>query len=269
MLDKTKINLKSISGRQKDNANFKRFYRNNQGQSLIELIATVSFVSIALIAVLSLILISLVTQRRSSNYYTAVNLAREAIEAVRNIRDSNWLAIEYQQNEGSGNVQWNDNLQSPPPTTIYSAVLKFNPDAIISNPATPSRFSFDFIDAEEQLDQQSLICKKELGNTTIYLDCSSCIIDCQTTSFGRKVYLKPICDGNTDFHGSFLLSRGDVCPEDAASGETLHNFICNNGGSCDNDTVPQIGVRSTVEIFWTEGGQKHSLKVTEDIYNWR
>ena len=237
-----------------------KFYKNNKGQSLIELSVSVGITSMALITILSLITVSIITQRKSSNYYTAVNLAREAIEAARNIRDTNWLLIEQQENAGSVTTKWDDNLHD---SLTYSAVLRFDPDNVF--PTTQSKYLFDFTEIGSILDSRKIIYKKNLvGNGTIYLDYATvagCFNDCSETTFKRWVYLKPICDGSYPNRPVSL----DNCDKD----QITNNFICNNGGACDPNSAPQIGIRVIVEVNWQEGSKSNSLKLVEDLYNWR
>ena len=74
----------------------------NKGQSLLELIVAIGIILACTIATLTLVITSIQAGRKGSDKIIATNLAREGIEIVRNIRDSNWL---------SGN-SWNERLSS-------------------------------------------------------------------------------------------------------------------------------------------------------------
>lgn len=63
-----------------------------RGQSLLEAVIAVSVVIIAAAAMLTLTTRSLTSERDTADTLIASNLAREGIEAVHAIRDSNWLA---------------------------------------------------------------------------------------------------------------------------------------------------------------------------------
>lgn len=235
----------------------KKFFKNQHGQSLIELSVAIGIISIALLAVISLVLMSLVTQRRSGNYYIAINLAREAVEVARNIRDTNWLIIEqeeYLDSIGAGefdpNPNWDDNLYK---SAIYSSTLRFMPEK------QQDRFFFDFDNYSEQ-DQE--IYQRDFSAPsphTIYLDYVSCINydDCKKTNFKRLIQLKPICDGK-------LVASLPDCNKDPSIG----HLICEDGGYCDV-SAPKIGIRVTVSVSWQEGGNPHNLELIDDIYNWR
>ena len=64
---------------------------NQKGQSLLELLVALSILVVALTATIVLIVTSINAGREARNKLVATSLAREGIEIVRNIRDSNWI----------------------------------------------------------------------------------------------------------------------------------------------------------------------------------
>ncbi len=77
-------------------------YQNQKGQSLIEAIVAISVIIIGLLTALTLASFSLSAQGESGAQIIATSLAREGVEVVRNIRDSNWLAIDAGELPASG-----------------------------------------------------------------------------------------------------------------------------------------------------------------------
>lgn len=67
-------------------------YQCQHGQSMLEAIAAVTVITVGITGVMALTGNNLVVSSASSQQVVAINLAREAIEVVRNFRDSNWLA---------------------------------------------------------------------------------------------------------------------------------------------------------------------------------
>jgi Tfp pilus assembly protein PilV len=63
-----------------------------RGQGLLEAIIAIGVILTSTIASLTLIIVSIEANRGVRERLIAVNLAREAIEVVRMMRDSNWLA---------------------------------------------------------------------------------------------------------------------------------------------------------------------------------
>lgn len=67
-------------------------YMDKKGQGLLETIVALGIIMSALVAVLSLVISNLITERVADMRLQALNFAREGIEAVKNIRDSNYLS---------------------------------------------------------------------------------------------------------------------------------------------------------------------------------
>lgn len=106
---------------------------NNWGQSLLETVFAIGILLIVVVAILALTISNIVGQKESEFQITANNLAREGIEVVRNIRDSNWLkgerwddgliddgtAIPVFEYEGGWINQWSLDFNPDDPTTVY------------------------------------------------------------------------------------------------------------------------------------------------------
>ena len=88
---------------------------------MIELLVAIFVIVTGIVAVLALSIITITAARESIMQVEAVNLAREGIEVVRSIRDSNWLSI--QAGELSAD-NWDDGLYL---LTDYEAVSEFYP----------------------------------------------------------------------------------------------------------------------------------------------
>jgi type II secretory pathway pseudopilin PulG len=67
------------------------YLSNQKGQSLLELLVSMLILVLVLTATITLIVTSINAGRESRNKLIAASLAREGIETVRNIRDSNWV----------------------------------------------------------------------------------------------------------------------------------------------------------------------------------
>ncbi len=62
-----------------------------RGESLLEVIIAVSILATIMVSVFSLLIRGASTNVNVTNRVVAINVAREGMEAVRNIRDTNWL----------------------------------------------------------------------------------------------------------------------------------------------------------------------------------
>jgi len=88
--------------------------RDEGAQSLVELVIVIGIAVTAMTAILVLFGSSFIISQESSDRTRALNLAREGVEVVRNLRDGNWL--KRQRNElvsaGGGGVvyEWDEGL---------------------------------------------------------------------------------------------------------------------------------------------------------------
>lgn len=69
-------------------------YKSQSGQSLLETIVAIFILVTALVSGLGLALYAVANSSNAKSQLVASNLARQGIEAVRMVRDSNWLAAE-------------------------------------------------------------------------------------------------------------------------------------------------------------------------------
>lgn len=66
-------------------------YKDQKGQGLLEVVIALGILTVGLFGVFTLVLGNFTSERSGMMRLQAMNLAREGIEAVKNIRDSNWL----------------------------------------------------------------------------------------------------------------------------------------------------------------------------------
>lgn len=79
----------------------KSHLRRNRGMTLIETLVAVSILAVAIVAPMSLTIQSLLSAYYARDQVVAFNLAQEAIESVRSVRDGNILRIALNIPEGS------------------------------------------------------------------------------------------------------------------------------------------------------------------------
>jgi len=132
---------------------------NQKGQSLLEMMVALFILVAALTATIVLIVTSINAGRESINKLISTSLAREGIEVVRNIRDSNWI-------DPSGPA-WDDGLASD--NTAIPKIDGLNP------------ISLNF--AENDFTVIKLFNNQYLQDTTEGTD----------TQFYRLLYINPIC----------------------------------------------------------------------------
>lgn len=140
---------------------------NKPGQTLVELIVAIAVIEIGLFSVWSLFLVNFNAEREAEYRIVGVNLAREGIEAVKNIRDSNWLKRNYNVESKDGQLwTWDQGLSAG----IYSV-------------------NFDSLElASEEFFQLYF------DNNGFY----SNIVSNLKTGYSREVVLKDICCADND-----------------------------------------------------------------------
>ena len=85
------------------------------GQSMLEAIIASGIVATAVSSALTLVQVSISAEKESEGGIVAANLAREGIEVVRSIRDSNWLA----------GADWDQGLEGA--DNDHTAIAVFSP----------------------------------------------------------------------------------------------------------------------------------------------
>jgi len=95
------------------NFNFQNL-KSESGQSLVEMIIAIAIILTGLIGALALTISNLTGSAEAGTRVVATNLAKEAVEVARNIRDTNWLK----------NSAWDSGLSSG---SDYTAIAVLNP----------------------------------------------------------------------------------------------------------------------------------------------
>ncbi len=86
-----------------------KILNKNQGNTIVETLIAVGVISVGLIGVISLVVGAVSASSKSKNVIVANNLAREGIEVVRSLRDSNWLNKGVAYDDGILPPDLNDN----------------------------------------------------------------------------------------------------------------------------------------------------------------
>lgn len=210
---------------------------NQSGFTLVETLITLVVFSVGLLAIYTLSITNLNATRDNYRRTLSANLAREAVELIRNQRDSNWLAIDA--NEDCGDPSYDS---FPICTWDYGLTSDY---AIVSfenqEPTSLACSSFEDCLALEE----SNIYFYNNGGEQHYTHVSGAA---KNTGIKRVVRLQAICrDTSTDL---------------AQSSESLVD-------TADCDIGTKIGVLATVRAQWNLLGRNQFIDIAEKIYNWR
>ena len=215
---------------------------NITGFTLLETLIALSVLSVGIMAAFTLSTANLNTARANYQRILAANLAREGVEFIRNVRDSNWLKIESNVDcdttvIGTQLCTWDQGLDQVTSTVGFENTVE-NPldDPITGVNEVRECFGDDFCRLK--------IAKKD-GEYNIYKQGND-----EPTNMARLIILKAICrdtDGNGDPGNTRIM--GDL--------------------ECKDPYEDKIGLQVKAQLFWVDFSKEHTLEVMEEIYNWR
>ena len=207
-----------------------RLFRNDRGQSMLEAVIATGIIVTAVSSALTLVSSSIKAEKESESLLAAGNLAREGIEAVRAIRDSNWLA----------GATWDAGLTGPgftnrdydgipvysPTTNLWS--MDLTPNAISAASGRVYRYTSGGGGAYIGLHVQA---STQPGGTVV-------------TPFRRFITMQLLCDNGAG--GYNVVSTGADC-----------------------GAQERVGRVVTSEVTWLIANQTKRIRMVERIFNWR
>jgi len=143
---------------------------NKSGQGLVETVVALGIIIAALTAGIGLAVSSLIGSEQTLSMVVATNLAREGIEVVRNVRDTNWLT--------PANT-WNAGLTSAADATATT----------VFNPATGA-WTIDFTPNDLAGCTADKSCKLYVGDDYAYTHTPA---GRQETMYSRLLTLNKVC----------------------------------------------------------------------------
>lgn len=212
---------------------FPLIFKKSNGQGLLELIVAIGIIIAGVVATLTLVISSIQAGRKSADKIIASNLAREGIEIVRNIRDSNWITT------GSN---WDDGLISGTDPTAIPIIDNTNATSL---DFTPSNFGAVCVVGKPD-------CTKIYKSDSYYIQRSD-PSNLSETYFYRLLYLNPICRNPNDGTEK-IVEKG----ESSTCG--LASYV---------SYTEKIGIRVISEIHWPNPSGKNVVEVEDRLYNWR
>ncbi|MBI5405196.1 MAG: hypothetical protein HY976_03120 [Candidatus Kerfeldbacteria bacterium] len=235
-----------------------------RGQGLLEVIIGIGVIIAGTVGSITLISATVTAGRSTNNRVVAASLARESIEVIRNIRDSNWLAIQANVtgatsfaglfNEAAGvrrhfatpifdrtNNTWTMN-------TVGSGAEVLNLDTAFNKDCGVLKCSTVFLDANGYF-------QKSGGTAAV------------NSRFARMVELHPICrvDGVA---GTPVVIDGIA--DASYPTETIRSTdraTCISSVGTDNEVL--VGLQVIATVRWTEGTTARNYRLEDRIYNWK
>ena len=218
-----------------------KYYRENMitekiskqaGQSLLELIIAIGMVTTGLFGVWALFLSNYAGEREAQMHIIGANLAREGIEVVKNIRDSNWLFI-----DDNSPCDYNGSVSNP---CRWDSGLEAT-NNIIGNLLGEAVYLEGGDDGQLYIDADGFYTHDDTGAKTPYQ---------------RVITLRAIC----------CL---DNTPQDLVCDNFSDEFIIEaEGQSCSINSL-KIGVDAHSRVSWQVKGRSQSVVIQEQLYNWK
>jgi len=207
---------------------------NQKGQTIIEAVLAILIISIAMVGLLSRSGTNLINSRDANSRIIAGNLSREGVEAVRNIRDTNWL------------VGCQDPNSTDPEVCRHSHDGIFDLDTFNStekyNVATVEFPVSDEISLTYLLGTSDFDSCKSQDSCNIYINSDGLYTYQSTgneeTKFSRLIKVYPLCD----LDGSFCSTANDP---------------------------NMIGVKVESIVTWPYKNTDHDVTLEEYLFDWR
>ena len=211
--------------------------QSSEGFTLIETLISIAVFTIGIMAALGLSVSNYNDSQDNLDRIMATNLARESIELVKNVRDSNWLKIDANE---AGVTSWDYGLTG---SSDYVA---------ISYTSTTPNFLPSCVGSIVSCVQSYTDAKLYINATKFYTHGPTVI----PTKYSRAIKLAKIC----------LESDGEIPPgTDPINFEYVRTMseLCNQSAG---DT--HIGFKLIAHVQWEDEGTKY-IEITDTIYNWR
>lgn len=210
---------------------------HQSGQTLLEVIIAIAIIAIGMMSLISLLINTQITGANTQDEFVVIELGREAIEAARFVRDSNWLAQENGQT-----TPWNAGLRDAVDPTDYTGIYVWTPAQ--TNPALALAFNFL---PDVSTHAATKVYRTPAGYYQQMVGAVPSIPpnNWTATPYSRFVTFYPICSSTLGVTESFVSVDGTVC------------------------ATTQIGVQVVVTIQWSSRGTPHTRTFEERLYNWK
>lgn len=254
------------------------------GFTLIEGIIATGIISTALIVGLALAYSNLTAAQANADRVIAGNLAREGLEVIRNIRDSNWIKRSLNidaDGDGTNGIQFHDwddlfDVYNYPNGSIKGYVdIRTNP---VLGGGVINQYSIAPVPGQQGVPRDLLKCLTDgatnqtngiecrIQKTTgllygyepnVYWQADYPDDGSALTQFVRRITVKPVCGY---IEQEYVQEFDPLDPEGAEPGNYPAD-VCQNGEKFGNLVISQV--------MWQRGNKTFEVKVKEKLYNWR
>ncbi|MFA6422052.1 MAG: hypothetical protein WCV92_01475 [Candidatus Buchananbacteria bacterium] len=227
----------------------KKVLINNQGQGLIELIIAIAVIVVGLFAVWTLFMSNFNGEQEAKARVIGANLSREGIEAVKNIRDSNWLHRDENQLDELNNLWAWDHSLVPGYYTIDELFSSPNPD-------------YDGL-----VKLKTIAFPAEADKSKLYINDLGFFVHesgSRFSGYSRLITIKNICcnsnkdDGETD--------ENKIRQQCADQDFKLADGGCDSAFGAD---YTKIGISVICQVDWKVNEKPRKIVIEDQLFNWR
>ncbi|MFA4871806.1 MAG: hypothetical protein WC610_01980 [Patescibacteria group bacterium] len=210
-----------------------QFLNNCRGQGLLELIIAIGVITVGMFAVWTLFLSNFSGEKEASARIVASNLAREGIEIVKNIRDTNWLRAEVNDKTcvpATNEIcKWNDGLSDG----------NYVPDNIFT--VTENEYLKLFSVGNATIDDSG--ARLNINNDGFYVNQAG-----TATPYRR------------------LITIDSICCADADADLKCDN---NNFGDCVAGIDLKVGINVKSHVRWEINNQQRNIVLADQLFDWK
>lgn len=221
-------------------------FTHKKGQGLLELIIAVGVISVGLFGVWGLFLSNYTAQREAQARIIGANLAREGVELVKNIRDSNWLL-------GAENIPCTyGGVSTGVDPCHWDSGLLGDGSARIMNP-------FSIFDAESGNAGQAL--ELDFGVNDFSDDLTRLYRD------GNGFYSHEM--GSSTVYRRVIETRALCCAADSLQCSAAAYEMKDLGEQCNAPGELLIGINVRSKVRWIFNGAERDLVIEDQLFNWK
>lgn len=251
---------------------------NKNGQGILEVMTAIYVFIVALVSIMNLVVFNIQTNALNTDILIASNLAREAVEVVRSIRDSNWERGYFFANDlkyTNKTIYFDENAKLDPHSTYIlknkylegSSSYGYEVTVIgtswincidplttkgYKSPAGGSKMIREFCKLYLITDSNN---NKQYDYNIYYLNSEN---EKEVTQFYRIIYINEICKLGDGSNGETILKDKDF--DISANSNIKH---------CVQMGLDQIGMQVIARVAWRSSRGLKEIKIEEKLYNWQ
>jgi type II secretory pathway pseudopilin PulG len=211
---------------------------NQSGQGLLELIIAIGVISVGLFSVWGLFISNYNGEQEAEARVLAINLSREGLEIVRNIRDSNWLHI-----ENNDTCSYNGVVFSP---CNWDSGLVGDGTGIVENLFSDNAY-IDYTNVATLDDDLTRLYADPVLGLLSHDDSGD------RTLYRRMISIRNICCDDVN---------GDLQCDSVATDFEIRDSTC---------LISELKIGLDVEshVRWSLKGKDRNMTTHNTLYNWR